>query len=113
MIIGLPGESRDDAIATAQHIVNAGSDGIKIQMLQVLEGTKLAKEITSYDILAYSLEAYTDLLIDILHILPPEMVVHRITGDPPKRLLISPQWTADKKHVLNYINSRIAAANTD
>ena len=56
----------------------------------------------------YTLESYTALLERMLYVLPPEMVIHRITGDPPRRLLVSPQWTADKKHVLNYIRSVIA-----
>ena len=113
MIIGLPDETADDALHTACHIAETGSDGIKIQMLQVLRGTMLEKYFTGelsweHTIPEYTLESYTALLERMLYVLPPEMVIHRITGDPPRSLLVSPQWTADKKHVLNYIRSVIA-----
>jgi len=84
-------------------------DGIKLQILQVLKGTQLA-EMVQQDpgiIPSYTLEEYASLLKELLEILPEEITVHRLTGDPPKSLLISPLWTADKKKVLNMIKKAV------
>lgn len=103
MIIGLPGETKEMAIETAKYIASSGADGIKFQLLHVLKGTDLAEEYLSGKFKSLSLEEYTDILAECLMQLPPDMVVHRITGDGAKRDLIAPLWSADKKKVLNYI----------
>lgn len=125
LIFGLPGESREDMLASVSYIagLTPPPDGVKLQLLQVLAGTKLAEEYReclarednasddSRDnapaLHIMSLPEYGDLLIDALRLLPPETVVHRITGDGPKKLLLAPKWCADKKKVLNYLTKRI------
>lgn len=125
LIFGLPGESREDMLASVSYIagLTPPPDGVKLQLLQVLAGTKLAEEYrecfarednASEDsrdnapaLHIMSLQEYGDLLVDALRLLPPETVVHRITGDGPKRLLLAPKWCADKKKVLNYLRKRI------
>lgn len=122
MIIGLPGETEEMMAETLRHIVDVsmGSskpdmkmadmpDGVKIQLLHVLKGSRLAEMIENKDvnIHEYSLEEYSDLLTRLVPLIPKEMVVHRLTGDPPKSLLISPLWAADKKRVLNTIKKAL------
>lgn len=106
MILGLPGETRKDMEETARHIGGSGANGIKLQLLHVLEGTDLAAEYRKGKVTLPDLEEYTQLLIACISSLPPEMVIHRITGDGPKRRLIAPLWSGDKKRVLNYLNRR-------
>lgn len=103
MIVGLPGEAYDDYISTARYIAASGADGIKIALLHVLSGTDLADYYNSGMFDTLSMEEYIKVLGDIIQILPKDMVIHRLTGDGPKKLLIAPLWTADKKNVYNSI----------
>ena len=107
LILGLPGESREMAVASTRHAVEAGTDGIKFQLLHVLRGTDLEKEYRKGVFQCLELPEYADILLDCLRILPPDVVVHRITGDGAKRDLVAPLWSGDKKRVLNYLNSRL------
>lgn len=104
MIIGLPGESKEMMLETARYIADSKVKGIKLQLLHVLMNTDLADDYENGCFETLSLEEYTDILSDIIEILPPDMVIHRITGDAPKKLLIAPKWSSDKKNVLNTIN---------
>ena len=104
IIIGLPGESAEDALNTVKTAVEAGTDGIKFHLLHVLKGTDLAVLYEKGGYTPLSLEEYGRILKQCIDILPPEIVVHRITGDGAKKDLIAPLWSADKKHVLNYLN---------
>ena len=107
MILGLPGESKEDMYATAKYLAKKKIDGIKIHGLHILRGTRLAKEYKDQPFKIMSLEEYTEVLINCLKILPESTIIHRMTGDGDKKLLIEPMWSADKKRVLNYINKRI------
>ena len=109
VILGLPGETEDDMLATARFLseLDPVLDGIKIHMLQILKGTELAKMFETEPFHVLSLEEYTDLVIKILKILDSRTIIHRFTGDGPKKLLIEPQWCWDKKKVLNYMNAMI------
>jgi len=104
MIVGLPGESLEDYVNTARYISESGASGIKIALLHVLEGTDLCKDYQAGLFQTLSMEEYFDALGHILPVLRKDMVVHRLTGDGPKNILVSPLWTADKKHVLNSMN---------
>lgn len=104
MIIGLPGESITHMLQTADYIANSGAFGIKLQLLHVLSGTDLAKDYENGYFSTLSLSEYTDILMQIVEHLPEDMVIHRLTGDGPKNILIAPLWSADKKNVLNTIN---------
>ena len=107
MILGLPGESEEDMYATVKYLSKNHIDGIKIHGLHILKGTRLASEYEKHPFKIMSLEGYTRVLINCLKLLPKDTVVHRMTGDGDKRVLIEPQWSADKKRVLNYINKKI------
>ena len=104
MIIGLPGETPQMMEETARYIGRSGAEGIKIQLLHVLEGTDLAEDYRKGLFSVLTLEEYIRVLEQCVETIPADMVIHRLTGDGAKRELIAPQWSADKKHVLNAIN---------
>ena len=112
VILGLPGEAREDMLETVRYLslLTPALDGIKLQLLHILKGTELAREYGADPFPLFTLDSYCDLVVDCLRLLPPETVVHRLTGDGPKRLLIAPQWSADKKRVLNTLNRKIRDA---
>lgn len=105
VILGLPGESHQDMVETVRYVGQTGADGIKLQLLHVLEGTDLAEDYRAGKVPVLSLEEYIPLLEDCLAVLPPDMVIHRLTGDGAKRNLVAPRWTGDKKRVLNAIRT--------
>lgn len=107
VILGLPGETREDMLETikylAKGIKDTRTDGIKLQLLHVLRNTDLAEDYLAGRFSVMTLEEYLPLLADCVRRLPPDMVVHRITGDGPKNLLLAPLWTGNKHLVLNAI----------
>jgi len=108
MIIGLPGETKEDMLDTVRYIVQSGANGIKLQLLHVLRGTVLEKMYEEGVFRALTFAEYADILCDCLKELPPDMVVHRFTGDGPKNILVAPLWSADKKRVINDLNRIIS-----
>ena len=82
-------------------------DGVKLQMLHVLRGTELGEEYLRQPFPLLGLEEYAELIAESAAILPEETVFHRVTGDGPGKLLIAPDWTRNKKRVLNTINARL------
>lgn len=103
MILGLPGETAEEMFATADYIARSGADGVKFHLLYVQEGTDLAEEYRSGRVKVLAKEEYIPLLAECVRRMPPNMVIHRLTGDGDKRTLIAPLWSADKKRVLNDI----------
>ena len=108
LILGLPGETPEMAVQSTRHAVKAGTDGIKFHLLHVLRGTDLELEYQRGLFRCLELEEYAGILKECLQVLPPHVVVHRITGDGAKRDLIAPLWSADKKRVLNFLNSYLS-----
>lgn len=109
VIMNLPGETREEMLETIRYLaaLQPPLDGIKIQMLQVLKGTDLGREYERQPFPLMTLEEYADLVAECVRILPEKTVLHRMTGDGPRRLLIAPLWSLDKKRVLNTLNGRI------
>ena len=105
IILGLPGETPEMAVQTTKAAVDAGTDGVKFHLLHVLQGTDLAKDYAAGKFECLTLEEYGSWLKQCIAALPAHITVHRITGDGAKRDLIAPLWSADKKRVLNYLNS--------
>lgn len=111
IILGLPGESREDMLESVSYVAHSGADGIKLQLLHLLKGTDLAAEYEKEPFHILTLDEYTELICDCIELLPPDMVVHRITGDGDKKLLIEPQWSGNKRLVLNTINKALRERN--
>ena len=110
VILGLPKETKQDMLKTVELAGNY-SDGIKLQLLHVLKGTDLLNDYNKGLFNVLSMEEYIDILCDCIEILPPDVVIHRLTGDGDKKLLAAPLWSADKKTVLNSINSELEKRN--
>lgn len=108
IILGLPGETPEMMEATTRAAVDAGTDGVKFHLLHVLSGTDLAKDYAAGKFQCLSLPEYAEILKQCITLLPPHVVVHRITGDGAKKDLIAPLWSADKKKVLAYLNEYLA-----
>ena len=105
VILGLPGESREMMLLTIDYLGGEHRpDGVKLQLLHVLEGTDLAADWRAGKFACMEMAEYFDLLCQCLERLPADMVIHRLTGDGPKHTLLAPLWTGDKKRVLNELN---------
>lgn len=122
VILGLPFESRGDILSTIKYLSTYSSEyqkkdkkqgeekiqqkcciqGIKLQLLHILSGTDLAKYRSYFHTL--SMDEYIDLLLECIEMLPQDIVIHRITGDGPKKLLLAPEWSSAKKKVMNTIH---------
>ena len=112
VILGLPDESAEDMYETVKYLASLKPelDGVKLHLLHILKNTRLEKEYKVSPFKILSLKEYTEILVNCLKILPESTVIHRMTGDGDKRLLVEPMWSADKKVVLNTINKAIRAA---
>ncbi len=110
VILGLPGESREEMIGTVRYLgqMEPAIDGIKLQQLQILRGTQMADEFRRTPFPVMTLEEYCALVRDCLQVLPDDIVIHRLTGDGPKSLLIAPLWSGDKKRVLNAMRKAVS-----
>ena len=110
-ILGLPGETPEMMAETARYIGQSGAEGIKFHLLHVLRNTDLAAEWQAGRVQTLELEEYISILELCLRNLPPEAVIHRLTGDGAKRDLLAPLWSGDKKRVLNAIHQAFLRDN--
>ena len=111
VILGLPGETKEMMLETVKYLNTLPIQGIKLQLLHVLEGTDLASYYHNTGFHVLSKEEYVDLILTCLEHLKPEITVHRITGDGPKELLIAPLWSSAKRSVLNHIHHEMKIKN--
>ncbi len=107
IILGLPGETEKMMVETTRAAVSAGTQGVKFHLLHVLKGTDLAADYAAGKFRCLELPEYARILDACLGVLPPQIVVHRITGDGAKKDLIAPLWSGDKKRVLQYLNANL------
>lgn len=107
VILGLPGENRTRMLETVDYLAHQDIQGIKLQLLHVLQDTDLAQYYEKDGFPVMTLEEYIDLVIDCIAILPPRIVIHRLTGDGPKKLLLAPLWSGNKRLVLNTLTKRL------
>ena len=104
IILGLPDETKADMLNSVRFAVEAGTKGIKLQLLHVLDNTDLCEDYKLGKFKTLELGEYMEILFDCIEIIPENVVIHRLTGDAPKRFLVSPLWSGDKKTVMNTIN---------
>ena len=107
LIVGLPDETEADILESVRYVCRV-TDGIKLQLLHILEGTDLAEEYKSGKIRTLTLDEYVEIIKKCVEVIPESVVIHRLTGDGAKRDLIAPLWSADKKTVLNRINKALS-----
>ena len=112
VILGLPGETEEQIYQTIRYLNDKNIFGIKLQLLHVLEGTDLATDYRQGVFRTYEKEEYLDILIHCLELLSPDIVVHRVTGDGPKDILIAPLWSTNKRNVLNTLHKKMKEQNT-
>ena len=107
LILGLPNESENDMLETVKYVCESGANGIKLQLLHVIDGTDLAKDYEKGLFKTLEFDEYVNLIVKCVKIIPKDIVIHRLTGDGAKKDLIAPLWSADKKRVLNAINKAL------
>lgn len=112
LILGLPGEDNDRILESINYIAQQPIQGVKLQLLHILQDTDLADHYAQAPFHVYTQDEYCDLIIECLEHLPPEMVIHRLTGDGPSDILIAPLWSTHKMQVLNQINRSLKLRDT-
>lgn len=116
LILGLPYETKEDMLASVRYVCEQPIHGIKLQLLHLLEGTDMGEEYKAMSeeerekaFSCLEQDAYFDMVVACLKIIPPSVVVHRLTGDGPKKILIAPKWSGNKKAVLNALRKKLGA----
>lgn len=112
VILGLPGESRDDILATADELARLQIDGVKLHLLHVLNGTPLGAMYKAGQIEMLDMQEYVDLVVDFIERLPQTTLIQRLTGDGPRDILLAPQWSLNKWEVLNAIDAELERRGT-
>ena len=112
LIFGLPKETKKMMLESLLYVAKMPIQGLKLQLLHVLEGTELAAIYRHEPFRTFSLEEYCDFIVDCIELLPPNIVLHRLTGDGPRNLLLAPLWSTDKKRVLNTIQKKLKERNS-
>ena len=108
VILGLPGESRDDMLATAEVLADLKVDGVKLHLLHALKETPLGRMYAEHKIRMLEMDEYVELVVDVVERLPSETLIHRLTGDGPRDQLLAPLWSLNKWEVLNAIDAEFA-----
>jgi len=107
LILGLPGESREEMLATAEEMARLQIDGVKLHLLHVLEGTPLGELYQQGQIEMFELQEYVELAVDVIERLHPQTLIQRLTGDGPRHILLAPLWSMNKWEVLNAIDAEL------
>lgn len=112
VILGLPGEDKSMMLETCSYLNRLSVFGVKLQLLHVLKNTDLATIYYEGSCPTLELDVYLDIVISALEVLSPDIVIHRLTGDGPRDLLIAPLWSLNKRNVLNSLHKEIKNRNT-
>lgn len=108
VILGIPGESREDMLAMAGELNRLGVDGVKLHLLHVMKGTVLAEMYERGEVTVMGRDEYAGLVCDFLELLDPQIVIHRLTGDGGHDSLVAPLWSLKKFEILNLIDAELA-----
>ena len=111
LILGLPGETQEMMLRSLKHVCSRPVFGIKLHLMNIIKTSPLYETMPDY-VPFDSIEEYVDLAVRCLEIIPPEVTIHRLTGDVPRRLLVSPEWSYKKRTILNAINRELALRGT-
>lgn len=112
IIYGLPQESHEMMLETGRTVSQMDVQGIKIHLLHLMRKTPMVKQYEAGLLRFLEQDEYVKLIVDTLEFLPPEMIVHRLTGDAPRDLLIGPTWSLNKWEVLNAIDAELKNRDT-
>lgn len=112
LIIGVPGESKTDMLDTVKEMNRLKPAGIKFHLLHILDDTPLLAQYEKEKFRLLDMEEYTDLMVDLLENLDPEIVIHRLTGERDREIFVAPQWALRKIDVINSIRSKMKDRNT-
>lgn len=112
IIFGLPGEGQDDMLNTVKYVAKSGSCGVKFHLLHLMKNTPMVKLYNEGKLKFLEMDEYIDLIVESLELIPEKMVVHRLTGDSPRDLLIGPMWSLKKWEILNAIDARLEELGT-
>lgn len=107
VIFGLPGETREDMLNTVKYISKLPIQGVKLHLLHVMKNTKMATQLQSGEFELLGMDEYIDIITEAITLLPEKVVIHRLTGDAPRDLLIGPMWSLKKWEVLNAIDAKM------
>ena len=112
LILGLPGETRDMMLESVRYVANQPDlFGMKLHLLNVVKGSRMALDYSDYQPFA-SIEEYVNLVVECLELIPPQVTIHRLTGDAPRSILITPPWSFNKRTILNGINEQLHLRDT-
>lgn len=112
LILGLPGESREMMLDSVRYVASIdGLFGMKLHLLNVVKGSQMEHLYADYQPFG-SIEEYVSLVVECLELIPPHVTIHRLTGDAPRPILISPPWSFNKRTILNGINDRLNLLDT-
>lgn len=112
IILGLPDENTDDMMTSARALATLPLQGVKIHLLHLMRDTPLHRHYQERAFSFLSKREYVKLVVDILEILPPELIIHRLTGDSPRNLLVGPEWSLNKWEILNSIDREFILRNS-
>ncbi|MDD5822807.1 MAG: TIGR01212 family radical SAM protein [Firmicutes bacterium] len=105
LILGLPGETREDMIASVKHVADSGIFGLKLHLLNIVSTARIYDMFPGYQPFE-SIDEYTDLVVDLLELIPWDITIHRLTGDVPREQLVAPEWSYRKRTILNEIGRK-------
>ena len=112
LILGLPGETREMMLDSVRYVANQPDlFGMKLHLLNVVKGSRMEKDYSEYQPFA-SIEEYVNLVVECLELIPPQVTIHRLTGDAPRSILITPPWSFNKRTILNSINEQLHLRDT-
>ena len=111
LILGLPGETEEMMLESLRHVCSCPPFGLKLHLMNIIKTSPLYEAMPDY-VPFDSIDGYVDLVVRCLEIIPPEVTIHRLTGDVPRKLLVSPEWSYKKRTILNAINRELALRDT-
>lgn len=112
VMLGLPGESREDMLATAREVARLGVDAVKLHNLYVVKNTPLAEQYSAGQVKLLDRDEYVSTVVEFLELLPPTCIVERVSGEAPPRYLVAPSWCLDKPALKNAIEAEMARRDT-